>query len=325
MQSIPEAAHALPAATVHTDTNEYAPDPATCEVVVTLDVRPLRSEPIAWWLWWNVLSLDAPAVALVWSVLLVRSSGLGPRVPEVAALVLAVWIIYIADRLLDGLGSSAGSFLQRRHTYCADHRLLFSALVLLSAGALSWIITERLEVRTVRAGLILGVIVVLYLGSIHANSWRFSRRVPKEIAVGMIFAAGTSLPLWSRAGRFERHDIFLGLLFGLLCSINCLSIECWERPRRDRERRDPPPWIRWADSHLSAIALGLTILAFFASCLPAWRGSLVLPVVAISLAASLTMLLNSQRKRLSPEALRVLADAALALPGLLALVLLYRP
>jgi hypothetical protein len=114
------------------------------------------------------------------------------------------------------------------------------------------------------------------------------------------------------------------VLFGILCSLNCLSIECWERPRRCREWRQPPtPWIAWASSHLTHIALALTIAAFLFSCLPDYRGLAGLPLLAISLAAFLILLLNRQRKNLSPEALRVFADAALVLPALLALAFLH--
>jgi hypothetical protein len=65
------------------------------------------------------------------------------------------------------------------------------------------------------------------------------------------------------------------------------------------------------------------IAAFISTCLSTRRDPVALPLLAISLGAFLILLLNQQRKSLSPEALRVFADAALVLPALLALALLH--
>ena len=53
------------------------------------------------WLWPNLLSLDAPAVALLWQIFFARCfhAKLEP-LPSVL-LVLAVWLIYAADRTID--------------------------------------------------------------------------------------------------------------------------------------------------------------------------------------------------------------------------------
>jgi hypothetical protein len=324
MSSISEAAPSLPAATVREDAHTVLAELPGQEASVTIHIPQYRSGPIPWWLWWNVLSLDAPAVAGAWSILLLRSRGLTVRYAEVFALVLAVWVIYTTDRLLDGLASCASSILQARHFLAAKYRIVFASLALLSGAALLWISMEHLEARTMRAGLILGAIVIFYLASIHGRRSHVSKLLPKEIAVGLIFAAGTSVPLWSRS---EGLTIFTGcvwLLLAFLCSLNCLSIECWERPRSGGEwRQRPSPWIAWADSHLNSVALGLTIVAVVAYWLSGPSYSSRLPLPAIALAAFLTMILNSHRRNLSPEVLRVLADAALLVPALLALGLLY--
>ena len=53
------------------------------------------------WLWFNVLSLDAPLIALVWQDFLSRCypTMLLPQGRAVRG--LTVWAIYLADRLLD--------------------------------------------------------------------------------------------------------------------------------------------------------------------------------------------------------------------------------
>ena len=58
-------------------------------------------------LWLTVLSLDAPAVAVLWQLLFARSfhARLGASVTILLALV--VWLIYVADRVLDALKAPA--------------------------------------------------------------------------------------------------------------------------------------------------------------------------------------------------------------------------
>jgi hypothetical protein len=55
-----------------------------------------------WWLWWNILSFDAPMVAVAWALVFAKSAGVALPAAEIAALGLVVWLIYTVDRLLDG-------------------------------------------------------------------------------------------------------------------------------------------------------------------------------------------------------------------------------
>jgi hypothetical protein len=322
MPSFTEAAPSLSSATVRSGALTYLPEPTEQQAPATMHTSEFRRAAIPWWLWWNVLSLDAPAVACVWSVLLLRSGGFQSPGLEVVALILSVWVIYTTDRLLDGFQSSQTSRLQIRHNFTAKHRRVFVAFAVSFGVALLWISVEKLEAQAMRAGIFLGLIVVFYLISIHTGFSRLLRWLPKEVSVGIIFAAGTSIPLWSRLGRMESHIVIVWLSFGALCSLNCLSIECWERPRHGAERVPTSRWIAWADGHLNHIALGLATGASLMKCLPSCRNSSGRPLLAVSLAAFLTMILNRRRNSLSPGALRVLADAALVLPALLTLALL---
>lgn len=324
MPSISEAASRLQPTTGPPGPHTFPVEPAAHEASLPIHLPESHSAPTPWWLWWNILSLDAPAVACVWALFLLHSNGVDGSAWEILALGIAVWVIYTADRLLDGLAAAGTPLVHARHSFVAKHRVVFGSLMFVAGVILVWLSGGRLERPALRTGLALGAVVALYLISIHAGPARFLKLLPKEIAVGMIFAAGTSIPLWCWPQGLSLRSLAASVLFGLLCSLNCLSIECWERPCHSRDNQEPtPPWIAWADSRLKHIALALVIAAFLFACLLDWRGPARLPMLAISLAAFFILILNQQRKSLSPEALRVFADAALVLPALLALALIH--
>src|ERR1035437_3449758 len=53
------------------------------------------------WLWPNLLSLDAPVVAVLWQILFARCFQVPPDALAAILLLLTVWLIYAADRTLD--------------------------------------------------------------------------------------------------------------------------------------------------------------------------------------------------------------------------------
>ena len=64
------------------------------------------------WLWPNLLSLDAPIVALLWQILFARCFHARVETLPSVLLVLAVWLIYAADRTLDSwtrIGAAAAA------------------------------------------------------------------------------------------------------------------------------------------------------------------------------------------------------------------------
>jgi hypothetical protein len=281
-----------------------------------------ESRTIRWWLWWNVLSVDAPTVAVVWAALFAHASGGKLSAAEATVLVLAVWVIYVIDRLLDGWTAKDRAALHERHHFCERHRFVLAGLVAFASGVLVWLTTEHLPGAEVTAGVKLGVILVLYMAGIHAGHGRIAWVFPKEIAVGLLFACGATLPLWSRSIQFPWGACLPWILFGFLCALNCLSIECWEnRPRSGDWRQPPHPFVRWADSHLNRVAAALAIAALTACFVRDPKDSSISALLAVWLGALLLVFLNYVRTKLSPATLRVLADVALLVPAVVALTI----
>jgi hypothetical protein len=277
---------------------------------------------VPWWLWWNILSVDAPMVAVAWAAVFGGARGGTLPVVDAVVLFLAVWIIYIADRVLDGWAATNNEELRERHYFCERHCAGLVTLLGLAGGVIFWLTTEYLPAAEQNAGLILGAVVILYLAGIYAVRERFTRIVPKEIAVGTLFAVGVTLPRWSQGAQLSWHAAVLLVFFALLCCLNCLSIECWEhRSDSGSSAAIAHRLAAWPDMRLSKLAAMLAGLAFVGCLLQGLSGFFGFEWLAICFGALLLLILNLNRKTFSPEALRVLADLALLLPALFVLAI----
>ena len=238
------------------------------------------------WLWPNLLSLDAPAVALVWQLLFARCFHADVSPASAALLALAVWLIYAADRVFDARGESQ---LPRHEFYRRNWRpvAIVWTLALVTAG---WLAFTRLPLAIFERGIVLAAAVSLYFALVHLaplHNW------PKEAAVAILFALGASLTAWGRVR--SAADVATILLFSCLCWINCVAIEKWERRNT-----------RWP------VGIAATCVAAAAVILLARER----PVLgsAESASALAFVLLDRGADRFSRDALRVLADVALLSP-----------
>ena len=270
------------------------------------------------WLWWNILSLDAPAVAVVWALLFARASHVEVPAATIAVLALVVWVVYLADRLLDGWSTIDSRALKERHRFCQRHRAAVCTLGVLGVLAGAWLAYKGLNAAEVRAGMILAGLVGAYMLCVHLGGSAASRLFPKEIAVGVLFAAGTALPIWSQPSAFSWDGLFSWVLFGLVCVLNCLAIECWEDKTAVRTVVNQRSCVvSWSDSRIAMFATGVALLGVGGLWLLQSDSS---AIAAAGTAALVILLLNSARTRLSGYALRVLADAALLIPAVFALL-----
>jgi hypothetical protein len=293
-------------------TSHLAPEAGA--IPLALRARPLPqqiSKPIPPWLWWNVLSLDAPAVAGAWALLFARVSGIEVSLATIGALVLAVWLIYVADRLFDGWRATDESALKERHRFCQRHQTVLCAAAGLGTIAGVWLARYGLDFDDVKAGILLGGIVGVYLICVHLGGDTAARIFPKEVAVGLIFAAGTTLPVWSQPRGFSWSELSAWALFGLLCVLNCVAIECWENQGASGGQSAIVPW---ANGRVGWFAVGLAALSLVATFLVGVSDAAGV-AMAMAMAAILTLALHLVRRRLSSDAIRVLADAALLVPA----------
>jgi hypothetical protein len=188
---------------------------------------PVERLPLACWL--NVLSLDAVLVALLWQFVFIFSfCGRTPRWYESFGLASVVWLIYVADRLLDGsrLDLSRPHLVRHRmHHQFASVWVMAWIVVLLIASS---VVVLWMDAVVIRMGLLVAALVLAYGAGVHFWPGRAAVRhvFAKEVQVGVIFAAGVSLISWLEAP---------GVSLGLACVASALlfTVNCWAVAERE--------------------------------------------------------------------------------------------
>ena len=248
---------------------------------------------------WHLFSLDAPTVAVVWTAFFARVSHSAVPAGELLALFLAVWLLYVADRLLDARSATPDAFeLQPRHTF---HQLHRRALLIASALAASALLPLTLHLPTPDLHLDLALAAALALWFLLIHRLAPARTLPKELTTGLFFAAATLAPTLIR--RPSTALVADALLFAALCTVNGLAITAWEAYPLSTTR---------AHRQLSGALIALALAAFSLAVL-----THNLSLLAVALAAAGLLLLHTARARLHPTTLRALADLSLLTPILL--------
>lgn len=176
--------------------------------------------------YWHLLSLDAPTVAVLWALTFAQAAGVHAPITALAVLGIGTWLIYVADRLLDNRAADA-SGLRERHFFHAKHRRpLLVASAAAAVALVSLIIVMPAAAR--RADTIVFAASMLYFVIVHTPVHRIGRRMNRELAVGIVFGCATAIPAWSPSTtRILAAPV---LLFAALCCLNCIAIETWEAP-----------------------------------------------------------------------------------------------
>ena len=265
-------------------------------------------------LWLNILGLDAPLVALVWQDFFARNLRVELHWVQRAVLVLSIWLAYAADRWLDGWKIPRGAAITARHRFAQNYRVPLAwvwSIVLCGTVTLA---LATIPARLFQDGLLLVGFVAIYFCLVQWPRTAWALRGFKEIAVALLFAAGTMIFVlpqtrcadagvwWAMAGWF------------LLCFLNCYAIASWELAA-DRAAKQESLVTRWpilarrfrgAAFLVTIFALAPLLIRPLASAI---RIGCAVAAGSLSLAA-----LDWAGGSLDVEALRVSADLALFTP-----------
>ena len=263
-----------------------------------------------WWLWPNLLSLDAPLVALAWQEIFARALPVELGWTQRGLLAVCVWLAYCGDRLLDARRLPEGPVESARHAFAQEQSRPLS-LALGVGSVLAVTLALRIPLPELFAGLALLVVVAGYFVLHHMQSTRVRAGRWKELMVGVVFAVGT-LFFVAMNGQFTVPFLLAAAAWAGLCVMNCLLIAGWDR-ERDAAMAQHSLARRWngMERSLPVVAVFLLLLVLAATRL---EGRLF--PVAAAIMVSLMALLELARRpnRFSSEARHVLADVVLLTP-----------
>ena len=290
--------------------------------------KPLTLRPLELW---HLASLDAPTVAIVWSLDFAWAAGVRLAGWVAPLLALTVWSVYVFDRLLDArtaLRTSEMGRLRERHYFHWRHRRALFPLALVAAGASAGLIAVFMPMAARERDSVLAAASLVYFARVHARPRLrpfLSPLLTKELLVGLLFTVGCVLPalgaVWAAHGA-RWPLLCAAAFFAPLAWLNCHAIDEWESEKADHSDARTQARRRNSFSAACLLAAGGAVLAA-AVCVAHPRAGLLLAAGAVS--ALLLALLDRKRGSLSPVALRAAADFVLLAPApLLALVWLAR-
>lgn len=188
---------------------------------------------------WHLTSLDAPTVAVTWT--LAFASAFQVHLPFwlPITLALAAWSAYIADRLLDAhraqkavslhCESAAETCslvpdpyslsLRPRHHFHWKHRRFFIPLVLTTGLAALALVLINMPLAARERNSVLAAAALAYFTSVH-NPWslpspKFHFKLPKELLVALIFTIACAIPTLTRISPripIHRPELFIPTL-----------------------------------------------------------------------------------------------------------------
>lgn len=269
------------------------------------------------WLIPNLLSLDAPLVAVAWLYIFAKTWRVDYHPWEAyVSLGLVVWVIYVLDRLLDvSLQSGSSGKLEARHEFHHKYRIWFTIGAII-AGLVALVLVICYMSYAIYHYVLIGGVVVAGFFGLSMLSSQDKNEIPhtKNILAGIGFSYGTAMMAHV---YLPGHDVYemlmspLFLFFGILCALNISAIDFWEHARRAGD-------VETKASDELALTVPLILLGGGALVLALRDHEMALRpfFYAILTGAALLQVLNRSRARFSMDALRVLADVAVLLPFL---------
>ncbi len=275
---------------------------------------PEQRKPI--WLYPNLLSLDAPLVAVAWLYIFAKTWRVVylPTTTYIS-LGLVVWVIYVTDRLLDAsMNGGTSDRLEARHDFHRKHQKVFRTLAMV-AGLIALIMVVTGLATKIYGYAMFGGLMVAGFFTLSVFSSHGPNEIPytKNVLAGFSFAYGTAMLAYAYTG-FESRELLKSpelICFAVLCILNISAIDLWEHANRTSDLE-----IKATDE--LALSLPLTLLGAAALIFALKDPDLTTRpfFYAVLTGAALLQMLNRSRAKFSMDSLRVLADAALLAPFL---------
>lgn len=263
---------------------------------------------------------------MTWLLFVGSCAGAHAPLCTVTALFLAVWAVYVGDRLLDAdalpclestpRGESQRFFVGRpqtdlelRHHFHHHYRRAFWIILAALGSALACLL-PHLPARTLLAESMLAILLAGWLLRVHrAAHSRHGQRLPKEFVVGLFFALAIYLPYTDQI-KDESSLLPGALLFAGLCTLNCLFLYAWEHPHSLSRAHPATAFAVRLLVPFAFVALLASLFVYYTSR----TATLGQVPEACALSLSLLLVLHANRQRFGSLRLRALADLVLLSP-----------
>jgi len=267
-----------------------------------------RGLKLNWWLCFNAVAADTVLIAIFWQSLVAEVFDIELEHCHRILLGAAVWLGYVADRVLDSF-QITDRVCSARHSIAFRYReiLLFAwVAVLLLSICFAF---HALPFRELHKCFLLAIFC--WLNSLVNLFDKFGNfPIPKELRTALLFASGVFLFVALGLPEFTAWSWITFLLFASLCFANCCYTARWDRSV-DMTQGQSSLILRWKPSlclvFLISILMGFCciLLTFFLT------ENLSLFFLAIGLAALslplIDILINGSENK------RLLADFGLVL------------
>ena len=272
------------------------------------------------WIWPNILSLDAPLVALAWfwmfkQIWLVKYHQ--PSLPWLLA--LTVWCIYVADRLMDSRGQQGSKDeLTLRHRFHWDYRGLMKIALCVGVVGVFFLLSRQSRGLLAYCYPAAAPVVLYFLISFQSSSRGVSWF--KNVVAGLAFAYGTTVGVHFRSGSSVGfHELALSsevVVFAALCMINMMVIDHWESTGESERDTEEKAESDAENKILRILLLALVIVCYLLAGAAEAFGSQTHKAfyLAAMVGAGGLAFLTLFRHLFSRVSLRILADVALLLP-----------
>ena len=183
---------------------------------------------------WHLASLDAPTVAVIWTITFARVAHVYLNAWVLALIACGTWTVYVGDRLLDArraISSGALHNLRERHFFHWHHRRWLIPGACVAAAIAAILIVDLMPSSARPRDSVLAAAALLYFSGVHsaARLPRWIRKLTsKEFVVGLLFTAGCAAPTLARLPSLRWPFAICLAAFTALAWLNCSAIERWE-------------------------------------------------------------------------------------------------
>lgn len=264
-----------------------------------------------WWLYFNLLGLDAPVISVVWLFLFAQTWRVNYHPWEAyVALGLFVWAIRIIGKLLSAAIAGVEDDFNLKYRKVLKN-------VAIGAGLSSAVITVlNFPLSGYNYFLIGAILVIAYFAlALFSTSEGDQPVYSKHLMGGGAFAYGTALMAHAYLPSLGIHDMVLSrefICFGLLCLLASSATDLWTQAGKVED-------LEIKSAHELALSLPLTLLGAAALVFAVQNDSMSTRpfFYGILTGAALLQILNRMRGRFRIETVKVLTGLCLLAPGVI--------